>query len=53
MRGLLVLVFSALAGCLGLTVTRINSAEERPNNVWVFFTVKGGEGSSSFDASGP
>jgi hypothetical protein len=26
-----------------LTVTRVNSAQERPNNVWVFFTVKDGE----------
>lgn len=31
----------ALAGCGGgLTVTRINSAEAKPNNVWVFFTVE-------------
>jgi len=28
----------------GLTVTRVNSAQKKPNNVWVFFTVeKGGE----------
>lgn len=27
----------------GLTVTRVNSAEDKPNNVWVFFTVKDGE----------
>jgi len=27
----------------GLTVTRVNSAEDKPNNVWVFFTVKEGE----------
>lgn len=26
-----------------LEVTRINSAEEKPNNVWVFFTVKEGD----------
>jgi len=26
-----------------LQVTKINSAEEKPNNVWVFFTVKNGE----------
>src|SRR5690606_3909502 len=26
-----------------LEVTRVNSAEEKPNNVWVFFTVKDGE----------
>ncbi len=30
-----------LAGCgSNLTVTRINSAEKKPNNVWVFFTVE-------------
>lgn len=29
--------------CGGLTVTRVNSAEDKPNNVWVFFTVKDGE----------
>ncbi len=34
---------AALLGCNSLTVTRINSAEEKPNNVWVFFTVQDGE----------
>lgn len=29
-----------LMGCSSLTVTRINSAEAKPNNVWVFFTVE-------------
>ena len=33
----------ASLGCSSLTVTRINSAEEKPNNVWVFFTVEDGE----------
>ncbi len=32
-----------LSGCAGLTVTRVNSAQEKPNNVWVFFTVKEGD----------
>lgn len=32
-----------LSGCSSLTVTRINSAEAKPNNVWVFFTVENGE----------
>lgn len=27
----------------GLRVTRINSAQKKPNNVWVFFTVDAGE----------
>ncbi|MCC6553719.1 MAG: VWA domain-containing protein [Polyangiaceae bacterium] len=27
----------------GLNVTRINSAQKKPNNVWVFFTVDAGE----------
>jgi hypothetical protein len=31
------------AACSSLEVTRINSAQEKPNNVWVFFTVKDGE----------
>ncbi len=32
-----------LAGCSGgLTVTRVNSAQRKPNNVWVFFTVDKG-----------
>lgn len=33
----------SLAGCGGLTVTKVNSAEEKPNNVYVFFTVKDGD----------
>lgn len=33
-----------MAGCAHeLTVTRINSDEKKPNNVWVFFTVEDGE----------
>lgn len=32
-----------LSGCASLTVTRINSAEAKPNNVWVFFTVEDGD----------
>jgi hypothetical protein len=32
-----------VAGCGGgLTVTRVNSAQRKPNNVWVFFTVDKG-----------
>lgn len=27
----------------GLTVTRLNSAQKKPNNVWVFFTVEKGD----------
>ncbi len=36
---------SLLAGCGGggLNVTRINSAQNKPNNVWVFFTVDRGK----------
>jgi hypothetical protein len=34
----------SLLGCSsGLSVTRINSAEAKPNNVWVFFTVENDE----------
>lgn len=34
----------AVAGCGGgLKVTRINSEETKPNNVWVFFTVEQGD----------
>lgn len=36
-------LFALAFGCSQLTVTRINSAEARPNNVWVFFTVQDGE----------
>jgi hypothetical protein len=33
-----------LAGCAGgLNVTRVNSAEKKPNNVWVFFSVETGK----------
>jgi hypothetical protein len=32
----------SLAGC-ALTVTRLNSAQKKPNNVWVFFTVEKGD----------
>jgi hypothetical protein len=41
MWGLALLLF---AGCASsLQVSRINSAEDKPNNVWVFFTVEKGE----------
>jgi hypothetical protein len=42
---LVVAAFSlVLVGCGGgLTVTRINSAQKKPNNVWVFFTVEKGD----------
>ncbi len=34
----------ALGGCGGgLTLTRVNSEEAKPNNVWIFFTVRDGE----------
>lgn len=37
-------VSSPLVGCGGgLVLTRINSSEKKPNNVWVFFTVEKGE----------
>jgi len=32
-----------LAACGPLSVVRINSADARPNNVWVFFTVQNGD----------
>lgn len=32
-----------LAACTSLTLTRLNSAQRKPNNVWVFFTVERGE----------
>jgi hypothetical protein len=32
----------SVAGC-ALTVTRLNSAQKKPNNVWVFFTVEKGD----------
>lgn len=35
------LALFALGGCArGLQVTRINSSQKKPNNVWVFFTVE-------------
>lgn len=40
-------LLAALLACLGcggsFKVKRINSAEDKPNNVWVFFTVKKGD----------
>jgi hypothetical protein len=34
----------ASSGCIGgLQMTRINSEQEKPNNVWVFFSVKDGK----------
>src|SRR5258708_4901893 len=40
---LAVIALLTLAGCSGgLTVTRVNSAQRKPNNVWVFFTVDKG-----------
>jgi hypothetical protein len=38
---LLSLLLAACGG--GLRVTRINAAEKKPNNVWVFFTVEKGD----------
>ncbi|MCB9565882.1 MAG: VWA domain-containing protein [Myxococcales bacterium] len=32
-----------LVGCASLNVTHINSAADKPNNVWVFFTVEKGD----------
>jgi len=32
-----------LVGCTSLTLTRLNSAQKKPNNVWVFFTVEQGD----------
>jgi von Willebrand factor type A domain len=46
-RGLAVLIPFLLllaAGCGGgLELKRVNSAQDKPNNVWVFFTVKDGK----------
>lgn len=40
----LVLGGSALAGCAGgLQVTRVKSDQQKPNNVWVFFSVQKGK----------
>ena len=37
------IALAALSGCGGsLTVTRVNSAQRKPSNVWVFFTVDKG-----------
>jgi hypothetical protein len=37
------LTLASLTGCGGgLTVTRVNSAQRKPNNVWVFFSVDKG-----------
>jgi hypothetical protein len=45
LRSMLALAVGLLpcTACSNLTVTRINSAEAKPNNVWVFFTVEDGE----------
>lgn len=41
---LLALLVAALAACGGgLELQRVNSAEKKPNNVWVFFSVMKGE----------
>ena len=32
-----------LLACASLNVSRINSAQAKPNNVWVFFTVQDGD----------
>jgi hypothetical protein len=45
-RAVLLATMALLAfvmGCGGLNVRRINSAEKKPNNVWVFFTVDAGK----------
>jgi hypothetical protein len=36
-------LLAATTGCATLTVTRINSDQAKPNNVWVFFTVEDGD----------
>ncbi|EYF00342.1 Hypothetical protein CAP_0914 [Chondromyces apiculatus DSM 436] len=38
-----ILALSGLGCGGGLRVTRINSAQKKPNNVWVFFTVEEGD----------
>ena len=40
--GLAAMLSLASTSC-GLTVTRLNSAQKKPNNVWVFFTVEKGD----------
>lgn len=32
-----------ITACTSLTLTRLNSAQRKPNNVWVFFTVERGD----------
>jgi hypothetical protein len=40
---LVAIALATLTGCGGgLSVTRVNSAQRKPNNVWVFFTVDKG-----------
>ena len=49
--GLAAMLSLASTSC-GLTVTRLNSAQKKPNNVWVFFTVeKGDEPVAGLEAS--
>jgi hypothetical protein len=43
LTGLAAGLVAASMGCGGLTVKRINAAEKKPNNVWVFFTVQDGK----------
>jgi len=42
---LLVVLGALVLGCAGggMNVKRVNSAEKKPNNVWVFFTVQKGD----------
>ena len=39
----LLLALPLSSGCAGLDLKRVNSAEAKPNNVWVFFNVKDGK----------
>jgi hypothetical protein len=44
-RAALAAVFTlSLVACGGLNVRRVNSAQKKPNNVWVFFEVDRGKG---------
>ena len=44
LHALLVILSVGFLGCSqSLTLTRVNSAEDEPNNVWVFFTVEHGD----------
>lgn len=44
MRSILFCLLLILStGCAGLTMTMVNSDQKKPNNVWVFFTVKDGD----------